>query len=435
VDASAAFSQKAKDDRESPWRLFDMDTETVYAPGKTVSLKLTLPSVQDIRLVRIYGQGSYIVNIYRPDGADWKRIPALSGIDSTSLSSTWNSLEPGQTLQEKVLLIEFVPMGNRCIGIGEIELWGSAPGDYATTTLSGLKGAADAENIIAKNAPHILPIDGSPSEVTLSPDSGISSDASFQLDQAPSLFKWAYLLYDGYGIPRSAFLRKGINGKVWTGGASIPVTDGEKTAWSGDLEEINPAWLSLGNNRIYMDPSIPSAVRGLKLLAETDSGWNSVSGAVPAELYDGDIATFAQFAAVGDAVTLNFERKVQPLSLLIHVPYSQGGTGKVQYRTKGNWSDTGPAINFSLFSPGWNEITLPACQDTDGLRLVIGELPEGGGTVVLDEVRVAASPVGSPSENASVVISYPRDGEYFGRTALSGICTEPGGPARTLSDC
>jgi len=418
VEASSAFSQKAKDDRESAWRLFDRDTGTVYAPGKPASVKLTLPSVQDIRLLRFYGQGSYIINIYRPNGGDWKRIPSLSGIDAAALAPSWNSLEPGESLREEVLLLEFVPKGNRRIGIGEIELWGTSTGCAATATLAGLKGAAEAENLLSKNPPHILSIAAAPSEITLSPDAGVSGDASIQLDHAPSIFKRAYLLFDGYGIPRSAFLRKGINGTAWTGGASIPVSESEKTSWSSDLEEINPAWLTLGNNRIYLEPSIPSAVRGLKLLVETDSGWNNVSGAAPAELYDGDTSTFAKIALEGDAMTLEFERKVQPLSLLLHVPYSQGGKTSVLFRTGGSWNDAGAEIDFSALSPGWNEIRLPSCGSADALRLTVAGLTRGDNPIVLDEVRVAASPVGSPTEQASLVITYPRDGEYFGRTAF-----------------
>ncbi|HYS42383.1 MAG TPA: hypothetical protein VEM32_00225, partial [Geobacteraceae bacterium] len=434
------------------WRLFDNDTATAYAPAQPARVTVTLPAPASIGSIRFYGPSSYQVNVYRDNAGAWEPVPSLSGKSLTALNgNAWNTLSADAPVSAARLLLEFIPQGNVTAGIAEVELWGANPpaanDDVPYATLAGIKTPQEALNVLSKGASHIYTVAATPSEIAI-PDgsaanSSASAFASITVSQNPSLFKRAYLIYDGYNIVRPVSIRKRINNGSWSGGYVIPQPAGSTPSWSSQVEEINPAWLVQGENRLeFRSPAGTAAIRNLSILVETDSGWNSVASVSAPGVYDGDTSTSFAIHASGNNPDLrvNFERTVEPGKIRLHVSDPVRLKASLQYLNGGAWQDVkaGWQLDLSALQAGWNEIALPAQVATDALRLVFDtrnlRLKTGVPSGSIDEIRVSASPVGTLSAQPRIVVSYPRDGEYFGRTAyVQGFATPAANDAGTAN--
>src|SRR5574341_1914742 len=432
VDTSTLAPKLAEAEMEAVRRLFDRDTDAAFMPMDTARVTVRLSDVRTVNGIRVYGASSYKLNVYDENG---KPVPSLSGIALTALESTWSSFTPTETLSTSSLLLEFIPQGNVTAGVREVEIWGTeaASGDKSAAhlTLEGVRTPQDMLDILAKSPSHIFEYSAAPSEISVA--EGSAPSVSIGLLQDPMLFKRAYILYDGYNLVRSASIQRRINGLSWSGGFVITQSQDASPSWSSYLEEINPAWLAQGENRIeFRTTGGTAAIRGLRLIVDTDSGLNMISSVSAAGAYDGDTATFSTIAAssTNPSIQINFDRSVQPVALQLHIPRPMNLTAGLQYLSGGTWQDvkTGWQINFMTLQTGWNEITLPSPVTTQTLRLVFNTsgLKSKPGVQVgaISEIRVAASPVGAVFSSPRIVISYPRDGEYFGRTAfIQGFAT------------
>ncbi len=428
ADTSMLPPEQAQTELSAVWRLFDRDTETAYAPAQISRLTVSLSEQKTINRIRVYGSSSYQLNVYRDNAGTWE--PVIGGT-LQSLGSSWNDLTPAEPFSASLLLVELVPQQGATSGLRELEIWGNeASGTVEGTayaTLENIRTPKELLDLLSKSPSHIMEFGAYPSEISV-PDGTLQQTSGvlhFSFTQNPVLFKRAYLLYDGYNIYRSVSLQKRINNLSWTGGFSIPQPEGTTPAWTSFAEEINPAWLIQGENTIEFKTSGGSAsIRGLKLIVETDSGWNSLSSASDPKLFDGDISTTYGIRAslTNPVVQINFERKVQPEKLRLHLPGSINIKAGLQYRTATGWQDVKPGwqMDLSTMQAGWNEIAVPTAITTDSLQIVFftSSLKAKPGVLVgsINEVRVAASPAGSPASER-IIISYPRDGEYFGRTA------------------
>jgi RHS repeat-associated protein len=428
LDTSSLPPKLADAEMEAVWRIFDDDTDTLYTPSQTAKITITYPEARAISRIRTYGASAYQLNLYRENNGVWEAVPSLSGADLSVLGSAWTSFAVTESFSAANFLLEFIPISGVTGGIREIEIWGpeNSTGQESPSqvSLNNIATPQEALDIIAKNAAHILEFSAAPSEISVS--QGTTPQVSIGITQNPVLFKRAYILYDGYNLVRSVSVQRRINSLSWSGGFSLPQAEDAEPTWSSYIEEINPAWLVQGENRIEFQVSEGSAaIRGLKLIAETDSGWNYVSSASPAETYDGDTATSYTIAAasVNPTLDVNFERNVQPETLRLHISGQLNLTAGLQYQNGTAWQDvqTGWQLDFSTLQSGWNEIAVPAAVSTKALRLTFNTLGKrikpGVQIGKIDEIRVSAGPLGSTSGDPRIVIAYPRDGEYFNRTA------------------
>ena len=428
VDTSSLSPKIAQVEMRAVWRMFDRDTETAYAPSQTARVTVSLPEPRTISSIRIYGAASYLLNVYSDNNGTWEPVLSLSAKDLSTLGSSWNTLTASEPFTTGSLQLEFIPQGNITAGIREIELWSpeSSTGQesYSQISLDNIRTPQQALDILAKAPSHILTFSAAPSEIAV--NEGATPTVSIGIIQDPALFKRAYILYDGYNLVRSVSIQRRINGLSWSGGFVIPQPQDVSPNWSSYIEEINPAWLVQGENRIEFRAASGSvSIRGLQLIVETESGWNSVTSVTAPELYDGDITTSYKIAgsSTNSSVQINFERMVQPETIRLHIPNPANIIATLRYQNGTAWQDvkTGWQIDFSTMQSGWNEISIPAQVTTRALQLVFNtsslKLKPGVKAGVIDEIRVGASPVGTAAGSPRIVISYPRDGEYFGRTA------------------
>ncbi len=435
VDTSALAPKLAQAEMDAVWHLFDRDTDAAYIPMETARVTVNLPQSSALSQVRVYGASSYQLNLYRDNNGAWEPVPSLTGVDLTVLGAAWNRLNITEPFSTSQLLFEFVPQGNVTAGLREVEIWGpeAASGDksWEYVTLEGIRTPQDMVNILARPASHILEFSAAPSELSV-PEGGTSAVA-IGLIQNPALFKRAYILYDGYNLVSSVSIQRRINSLSWTGGFAISQPADTVPSWSSYLEEINPAWLVQGENRIeFRTASGTATIRGLRLIVETDSGWNLVSAVSAAAVYDGDTSTAYTIAAsaTDPSIQLSFERTVQPDILKLHSAGPMNLTAGLQYLNGATWQDVkaGWQLNLSTLKAGWNDITIPGKVTTQALRLVFNtaslKIKPGVGLGAINEVRVSAAPVGPVPATPRIVISYPRNGEYFGRTAyIQGFAT------------
>jgi RHS repeat-associated protein len=434
-DTSALPPKLADEENRAVWRLFDRDTGTAYTPAQTARVTVSLADATSIAKLRFFGASSYQLNVYRDNNGSWESVPSLSNIAlATGKPAAWNTLNADAPFTAANLLLEFIPQGNVSSGMAEVELWGtdSAAGDAATLTLADIRTPEQLGNLIGK-APHITAYAGTPSEITV-PETAAAGAAvvNITLSQNPSLFKRAYLLYEGSNIAEAVSVERSINNLSWSGGFAVKAPEGAPSTWKPLMEEIDPAWLIQGENSIrFRSPNGQAYIRNLKLVVETDSGWNSVASVSAPELYDGDTATAYEVhaAAENPAIRVDFERNVEPEKIRLHLPGSCTLKGEIQYLSGGNWQPVkaGWQLDLSAMQAGWNEVSLPAPVTTSALRLVFNtsslRLKSGVPTGAIDEILVAAAPVGT-HDTPRLVVSYPRNGQFFGRTAyLQGFAT------------
>ena len=332
-------------------------------------------------------------------------VSSLTGVDLTALGAAWNTLAVSDSFSTSQLLFEFVPQGNVSTGLREIEIWGpdtsSADKSGSYLTLDNVRTPQDMLDILAKSPSHIMEFSAAPSELSVT--EGAAPSVSIGLTQSPVLFKRAYILYDGYNLVRAVSIQRRINGLSWSGGFAIPQAEGASPSWSSYLEEINPAWLIQGENKIeFRTASGAATIRGLRLVIETDSGWNLVSSVTPTALSDGNASTSYTITAspTTPSIQVNFERPVQPETVRLNVSGPMNLTAGLQYQSAGLWKDlkTGWQIDLSALQTGWNDITLPAPVSTQALRIVLNtntlRLKSGVRVGEINEIQVSASAAG-----------------------------------------
>ncbi len=432
VESSGAWVEDS-----SAWTLFDLDTNTAYAPMAPARVMVTLPGARNIGLIKIYGSASYNLAVYDGSSGSWVAVPGLDNITPKSQTTAWNTLTATSALNTDKLMLEFTAAGGNAGGIKEIEIWGTDPGD-PTLTLKNVKTASDFQKILSSSPMpyHMMQLGAMPQTIDV-PADGNSYTVSFTLNSDPRLIKRAFLYYASYNADYPISPERRINGLSWMGGF-VPTTS-DNPAWKAHAEEISPSWLVNGINTIEFINQVTDrdhssySIRDLKLVAELDSGWNvlsSVTGTSENAVHsaqtviDGDPATYFELKSTHN-LDLKTERTVQPDTVRINLWCVSGvpsGTITLQYVESGQWKNfaSGGSVDLSSLKDGWNDIKIPSVVATDTLRLNIQVTPDKkrrGATVGgINEIELIASPVGS-RVGRGLVVNYPLNGEYFGRTA------------------
>src|SRR5574341_1501326 len=421
----------------SAWSVLDRDTATAYAPAAFTRLLVTLPADTDIKTLKIYGAAAFDLKVYEGTSGSWKLIPGLDNISLKAQAVSWNTFTPTASLRVKSLMLELTPDGGSAGSVKEIEIWGTDPGD-PHVTLNGIKTVSEAQAVLAASPrpAHIMELSASPAQIDV-PADGNTYTVSFTVTTDPKLVKRAYLLYDTYNAEYLINPEKSLNNGSWTGGFTVT---SETPRWVTHLEEINPSWLIKGENTVGFrnlvqgrDPS-SYFVRNLKVMAELENGWNSIStleGTAgdpahgPAAAYDGDTTTYFELTGA-NTLDIKTDRSIQPETIKLNL-WSASGTpaGKLtlQYLQGGQWKSfaSGGTIDLSTLHDGWNDIAVPAKVSADSVRLafeVPGDRRRQSVTVAgVTEVRLVGSPVGN-KPSRGLVLTYPLAGEFFGRTAF-----------------
>jgi RHS repeat-associated protein len=263
-------------------------------------------------------------------------------------------------------------------------------------------------------------------------DDPADNSFNFTLDRSPGDFKRVYLAYQVFGLSHWVHAVRSINGGAPLGGFVRPLS----TAWSTQIEEINPQWLAQGPNVVTF--SAPPGTTGtftvkdVFLIAELESGANFVSGANDNQedatnpalaVLDGDATSGWTPYPGGNAVqadipvlTLPFDKRTQIEGLALNLVGSLKGTIAVEFLKDGVWNPSGAAaVAGGKLITGWNTVAAPSAGGVDGVRLVFSG--GKGSNAQVKEVVLAGSGTG-PLFNPPVIgVSFPDAGQFFGRLA------------------
>ncbi|HNR90507.1 MAG TPA: SpvB/TcaC N-terminal domain-containing protein, partial [Spirochaetota bacterium] len=416
-----SVSVEGASDAPTRWNLFDGNTHTAFAPAEAASLRVDLPRNMKITRLRVYGKSSYDVRVYRIEGANRSASPALT-IRGEGLSGSWNTITPPEPLSADALVFAFAPVGEPALGVREIEIWsgesGEIPDEGVCSTLDAVKTPERLAAAISHGYPHIHELSAAPAELSIAANGGREHPGtmSFALAMPPVQVRRAFLRFKGKNLCAAPSVERRINGLSWSGGFPVPCDASDE--WKEYFEEINPAWLAAGTNTVDFCSARDVSIKELSVVLVTGSGWNWISGVSERNAFDFDTQTSAG-VTIGHDMRIDFDSTVEPEHLLLHVPGPAHALARVQYLNNGSWRDIAGVwnVNCAGLVRGWNRLAFPAPVSADGIRLVFSAAPGGpAAPVEINEVRVAASPI-APRNAVRIVFDYPRNGEFFARSA------------------
>ncbi|HNV46196.1 MAG TPA: SpvB/TcaC N-terminal domain-containing protein, partial [Spirochaetota bacterium] len=416
-----SVSVEGASDAPTRWNLFDGNTHTAFAPAEAASLRVDLPRNMKITRLRVYGKSSYDVRVYRIEGANRSASPALT-IRGEGLSGSWNTITPPEPFSADALVFAFAPVGEPALGVREIEIWsgesGEIPDEGVCSTLDAVKTPERLAAAISHGYPHIHELSAAPAELSIAANGGREHPGtmSFALAMPPVQVRRAFLRFKGKNLCAAPSVERRINGLSWSGGFPVPCDASDE--WKEYFEEINPAWLAAGTNTVDFCSARDVSIKELSVVLVTGSGWNWISGVSERNAFDFDTQTSAG-VTIGHDMRIDFDSTVEPEHLLLHVPGPAHALARVQYLNNGSWHDIAGVwnVNCAGLVRGWNRLAFPAPVAADGIRLVFSAAPGGpAAPVEINEVRVAASPI-APRNAVRIVFDYPRNGEFFARSA------------------
>jgi hypothetical protein len=404
--------------------LFDGNTGTYFKTTESVRIALSFDREISLTKFRIFGSTSYICKFYKVTDGKEERIHELSIIDSV-LKDSWNSFIPENSLALRECVLEIVPGSIPNDGISELEFWGTenvTVGEKGCIpNLDEIKTFSEMESIISNQPFYIKSFTGKPDSIFVQTNEE-KKDASIviTLPFDPIFIKHAYLAYAAQGVLSQLCINHSINNHSLSNGfdAGNTTTD----LMQNFIEEINPDNLLQGSNRIiFTSGKVSLSIKNISLVCELYNGWNRVIDSSENVLHDGDIQTSASVIAHGGSMDVSLDRYSELQHMAIHCNRVSDGEARIQFSTPAGWRDIDDKKSISMknWVPGWNIIPVPAIN-AQKLRVLFNsssksmEIPK----ISIDELEVNASPVSSAQSVSKLVISYPRNGEYLGRTAL-----------------
>ena len=371
------------------WNLFDRNTGSSYFTESIKFIELHLASTEEIGSVRIFGDPDNILNI-KSKGNEI----SFEKQNDTSEENAWHSLVFSGSIKAKSLIIE--TLGN----IGEFEVWG-----YDTNS--------DMRSVFNKN--DFVTLHFLPSNFTVS--KGSTASVNLNITMNPCIFKRAFLKYESDQYLPVSIARQ-INGYSMAGGLSVRNDD---KIIRNHSEEINPEWLIRGKNTIeFKSEDSDFTMKNIRIEFHGDDGWNSVSSVSETDLFDRDINTSEKISISQGDILIHFDRKVAPYELKFFLPEAQQVKGQLSVCNNGQWGYVRDfEIDFSGMEKGWNSIIVPEGTTSESLKI---DFSSKNKTFLMNEILVSASPVGM--DVPRIVVSYPKKGEFFGRTAyIQGFVT------------
>jgi RHS repeat-associated protein len=367
----------------SAWNIFDRDTNTSYESDSLSPIEIHFHKIQKIQELRYFGNADSITSVKAKE----KNI-AFTTLDNIRTNKSWNTLAFSNPVITDVLTIMTVE------NIHEVEFWANY---------------TELENKKVYENKQTVSFQATPSNFTLAKES--VARVKFDLSIPPSAFAQAFLHYESNIAGPPAIIKK-INGYSQIGGMNIPYNN--NTVMRKFREEINTRWLQYGKNTIsFKNHDAAFSMKNIHIEFIADSGYEKVLSISKESLFDRDTSSSSKIE-VPDNILINFISTVSPSKMHIFLNSEQtDATGKLTYSHKNQWKDVPEfTLNFINMQKGWNSIALPDGIICESLKISLsGKMHK----LELNEIRIASSPAGS--DVPRIVVSYPTDGRFFGRTA------------------
>ena len=395
-------------DERTAWQLFDEKAGAgLETHGRRARLEIALPQPTFIDAIAVFGaaDGTLGVEARGPDGrADllrdaslargenrWNRHDVTKAPLATSLMLTWQPSRPDAVLRE-------------------VELWGrprSKPSDAVTAPLPDALYTGVPEGARVARAGQGEQI------VSLATGTGGAAAGAFTLplEVEPRAIDRAFLVYDLKGLSHFTAAPRAINGQRALG--KFGVSRGAKGGLQ--VEEIAPAWLQKGTNRIQflpLDGSDPGSYRisdlRLVFMPRVETRVTEATARAWGALRDGREGTGWRASAgkPGEKREWLFATATQPWALDVRLPNKGVGTLTIAAAEGGGKGIV--SVNLDQLSAGWHRVPLKGLPVTEKLTFTLDAGKEQEASI--SELLVAGSAL--PVDQAPrIVVSYPLSGE------------------------
>ncbi|WP_303909107.1 SpvB/TcaC N-terminal domain-containing protein [Thiohalomonas denitrificans] len=424
---------------------FDRSTLSGYAPTETAEVIVELAVETRLTAIKLFGPSPYLAAVEAEVDGTWQSVKGLTRIDLRNAAERWNSWRPGEATTASRLKFTFEPQpkGNGS-AISEVEIWGEgseAVYKSPRALLGALAGEQPPEHAtIYRTTPE--------NAVQVGTTRGA---AKFQTSvrEVPESIKRAWLVYEISGIGHELGVGRYVNGHQPMG----PLLRSTSSAWGSQIEQLDPDTLKPGTNTIAFEAvdDLEYEVRNVLLLIEQENGLNFVESVEgnpysdvnpPQSVQDGDENSgwTPYFSGTEEtearALILHFDKPTQLEGLHLTLQNQLKGQIEADTLVQGEWNDKViGAISGAKLMVGRNWIPLETGEPVEGLRLRFAH-GEGSSAEIM-----AAIPVGSgagATHGRAVNITYPTDGQYYGRTAYLRGFAKPvdngsGTPAITIA--
>lgn len=440
---------QAQESASAP-NLFDRDISTQHVAFADSQVEAVFEAPQEVSAVKVYGAAPYLLTVKADSGGSYQTIPGLENLNLALLPAGWNAFNASAPVTTGKLMFLLTPAtGGIASGLRELEVW------TRTAPINVKSGAALLEKMLG---PTPLPqgrlytalnSTANPTVGVIVPSGDNTADNifNFTVDRDPAHFVRAYLVYELSGQEHWISVLRYVNNGGPSGG--VPLLP--STAWTTQVERINTAWLKKGSNKIefgVLSSSFKDAgytVRNVRVLGELDNGANvtetlnanqpdAVSTNPVDALYDGDVATGWKpypidqpINAASPSVEIAFRKPTQMEAFSFYLSAPIDGALQVSTQRGGIWTDY-PAESGSVLSIGWNTIYVNASTPLDQRVLEGVKLTFSGGAASSAEIRevvFVGSGVGTRTSDPRFVVTYPPDGEFYGRKGYLGGFLEP----------
>jgi len=469
--------------------IYDRSTTSMFTAYGLTKLVFKLDSEQEVTHLKFFGPAAYSVTVRARDEDSWRDV-MVNGKNSVDLSKQavqWNRFDLDQAIKTDQLLLELTPVkvkgqnalalkavskapagggnggsggnvGTQTVpvsGIYEFEIWGKQTLQN-TSTGRDLWEAMLSETIPAHGNLYSSKLESGiiGALPVLAEDKG-DNTFSVTINRHHRDFKRAWLTYNTYGAGHWVSTVRSINGNVVQGG----IYRFESSAWSSEIELINPEWLVVGENTIEF--SVPGKehsynISDVSLLLELDTGANIVSyveaspvgDTNPEQAFsDGDLTT-AWYPYIGSTgkngggagkdsphIDLYFDRPAHLDNLILSMAGELDGKIEIEFFENDVWQAAigVGAITSAKVKAGWNTINIDSKGAVEGVRLLF--VNGRNANVAIQEVIPVGSSVG-PRYPHHIEVTYPEAGEYYGDHAYLRGFIQPldnGSGAATLS--
>jgi RHS repeat-associated protein len=389
------------------WFDGDPTTGLTVEKGESASVRLDLGAAREVVGLGVRGSGRAKIAIYAEDDKGARR-PIGTGRDGavTLASEHWAQLAPASPTRTSTLVVEWTASSAAQAAISEVALW------VAGRARSALAEAAIADRLVTElpeNADAATATPWTASVARLTAQGSVSASFALTLNRDPLLGR-AFLVYELDKKAHWTGVARSINGHVVRGGYRAEA----KGLGGVQVEEINPAWLRQGDNKIAFQPTLVEdgqgySVRNVRVVSVPFGVEAAPAAGARSPLSDGDPSTgVGGTGAHAASLAVAADRQPAFLSFYLEKPArgtltvsADGGAGRARRKGQVNVElDGRPA--------GWQTVpvggVLPAASE---LRLrVVGDRES---KAQVSEARVRSFPsVASP---AGVIVSYPLHGE------------------------
>ncbi|MBT8408217.1 MAG: hypothetical protein KJN93_01165, partial [Alphaproteobacteria bacterium] len=411
---------------------FDRDATTGLVLFDTASVTVDLEAGASVSALRILGPAPYAVSVEAISGngnnAGFAAVGAVQNIDLSAPAEGWQSLPFGTEIATPQLRLTFTSRpGGAGTGLPEIELWGAGETARAATGSEALAMLGNGDEA----GPYRMYRDGGTISISQNkPTGGISVSIPY----APQDIRRAWLSYELRGVHSWLAVRRAINGAPEAGG----YVAAEENNWSSQIEEISPERLVQGVNTVMFGTLAGQerdfSLRDVALIIELDNGHHLVAGS--GALTDGDPAT--SILAVPDgsgAAVLDLPLARVSAVEELALTFAAAPTGTVTIEAVDGdgiatpvLTDIALATDPAVTVAGSAYTVALGGAPAETLRLSFSSSAE------LSGADATGSPAGQGRDPEALAVTWPQNGEYYGRTGFLRGHILPGANASGPAD-